>query len=147
MRKEVLFAVISGVVFGLVIAFGIWKANSSMEKTSNITIDSIASNEGVDNPLNNSPDSLSITLAKPDDNVVVGDDVIEVSGLTKPDSWINITSEVVDYVIKSTSDGSFKQEVELESGVNQIALTVFDDDGNSATEDVIVVYSTEFSNE
>ena len=143
MRKEIIFAIIAGAIFGLVIAFGIWKANSSMKSSSEIT-DETSRVEGDDSkPVING--EFSVTLIKPEPNTVITTSPIIVSGATKSNSWLVISAEGDDYIIKTQNDGSFEQEVELTAGVNEIIVTAIDEESaKSVNEKLLVVYSTQF---
>jgi hypothetical protein len=143
MKKEILFAILAGALFGLVIAFGIWKANSSM-KTDNKISDEAKSEETT--LVDGTTSQFGITIAKPESHDVLTSSPVIISGLTKENSWLVISAEDEDYIIKTNPDGSFEQDVDLIAGVNEIVLTVFDDEGNSTKETIILVYSTEFDN-
>lgn len=139
MRKEVIFAITAGVVLGIIIAFGIWRANTALRpKLENQFKPKQEEN-------NAHPKSLELSLVKPENNDVITESPIQISGITKPQSWIIISAEDEDYVIKSDPSGNFEENVELVGGVNQIIVKVFDDGGNNATDNLLVAYSTEFN--
>ncbi|HJX45769.1 MAG TPA: hypothetical protein VJ399_01215 [Patescibacteria group bacterium] len=141
MRKEIFFAILAGSLFGLIIAFGIWKANSSM-KSNGSTSETLPSEES------SSPTpqpQIGLTLAKPEDADVVTESPITVSGATKPNAWVTISAESKDYVIKADMNGGFQQLVDLIGGANEIVITSFDESGNSNTQNLIVVLSSEFA--
>ena len=141
MRKEIFFAILAGSLFGLIIAFGIWKANSSM-KSNGSTSETLPSEES------SSPTpqpQIGLTLAKPEDADVVTESPITVSGATKPNAWVTISAESKDYVIKADMNGAFQQLVDLIGGANEIVITSFDESGNSNTQNLIVVLSSEFA--
>lgn len=140
MRKEILFAILAGALFGLIIAFGIWKANSSLKP------------EGISDT-NTEPQSLSspqpshsgITLVTPENYDVVDKDTLSIKGATLPDTWIAIQSEKQDYVIKSDNNGSFAQDVALITGINEVVISVLSDNQNKIEKKVVVIYSSEFN--
>lgn len=135
MRKEVFWAATIGISFGLIIAFGAWRINSSLN----------TKDPGINPTPRPQPTSeFKITLAKPENEDVVTEGFIVASGITRPLTWITISGEVGDYIIQSSDQGSFEQEIELEAGVNQIKITAFDPKGNQSFEKVIVVYSSSF---
>jgi preprotein translocase subunit YajC len=138
MRKEILFAILAGVLFGLVIAFGIWRLNSSLSSnTPNNTQDTNQQ------PSNNTGE-LSISIAKPDNMQVFTSSSTTISGLTSPNAWVVISGEDKDWVTQADADGGFSQDVELIGGVNQMVLTAFDKNQNSAKTSLELVYSSEF---
>ncbi len=135
MRKELVWAGVIGIAFGLVIAFGAWRINSSLKPKGAKTQAS---------PAPNVVSEFKIALAKPENNDVVTEDSITVSGITKAGSWLTISGESDDYIIQADQKGVFEQDVNLTSGVNQIKLTAFDPKGNQSIEKVLVVYSSAF---
>ncbi len=136
MRKEVIWATVIGISFGLIIAFGVWRINSSFNsKDSNP--------DKTPAPQNNSSE-LKITLDKPQNDDVVTNTPITVSGITRPVTWVTVSGEKGDYTLQSGPDGVFAQDVELTAGVNQIKITVFDTQGGQSVEEVLVVYSSGF---
>lgn len=136
MRKEVLWAAIIGISFGLIIAFGVYRINSTIKPE-------ISNPENTPSPQKNNSE-FKITLDKPENDDVVTQDTISVSGITKPLSWITVSGEDSDYILQSDDQGIFLQDVDLISGVNQIKVTAFDPEGNQSIEKVLVVYSSSF---
>lgn len=140
MRKEVLFAVAAGILFGIVLAFGIWRANSALKP------DSPPQSGESQSQATGSQDSeeLAIALILPDQYDVITDSPVLVSGVTSADSWVLLSGEEEDYIIKADETGKFEQEVELTPAVNQIIISSFNPQGNSVSQSLTVVYSTEF---
>ncbi len=135
MRKEALYAILAGSVLGLVIAFGVWRAN-------------IAFSPGKESPktvFSPSPKpEFAITLVKPQSNAVITEDSVILSGISKPNSHIVILGEKRDYYTKSDTKGEFEIEIELLPAVNQIIITAFDDQGTETSLNLLLVYSSEF---
>jgi hypothetical protein len=139
MRKEVIWAIIAGVVLGLIIAFGVYRINSSISGKKNGN-----TNLSTPTPKPVSQGEFKIVLDKPSDNDVVTQDTVTVSGLTKALSWIIISGEEGDYIIQSDKSGVFSQEVDLIAGVNQIKVTAFESNGAKSVTSVLVIYSSSF---
>lgn len=136
MRKEILWAVIIGISFGLIIAFGAWRINSSVNKNTSSQTPS---------PSPQSPISeFKITLDKPEQNDVVTQDSVEVTGITKALAWIVVSGEKGDYITQAGEDGAFSQSVDLIAGINQIKVTGLDTEGQNSTQKLVVVYSSTF---
>ena len=140
MRKEILFAILAGGLFGLVIAFGIWRANLSIKSNKEQATESAVT--PAETP--SSPEQIGITVYKPDNNQVVSTSPALVSGVTTPKALIAISGEEKDYLFQADEKGAFEQEIDLVSGVNQIVITSFDNQGNSSEEKLILVYSSQF---
>lgn len=136
MRKELLWAAGIGIFFGLIIAFGVWRINSTAKKES-------ISTEATPTP-HTSISGFSITLDKPEQNDVVTRSSVTVSGITKPLAWLTISDDTGDFIVQAGSDGVFSQDTSLSPGVNQIKITAFDPSGNQSVEKVVVVYSSSF---
>ncbi|MCH7641209.1 hypothetical protein IID22_03365 [Patescibacteria group bacterium] len=143
MRKEILFAILAGVLFGAVLAFGIWRANSALKGSSD------PAKEATNSPAEQKEDinEIRLSLATPSELDVITQSPVRVTGATKPDTWVAISGEETDYVFKSGPDGSISQEVDLVGGVNQILVVSFDENGQSAEENLTVVFSTKFEKE
>jgi hypothetical protein len=145
MRKEVLYAIIAGIILGLIVAFGVWRINSSMSGKKESAISFATSTpEPTDNA-----NSSNIVLDKPANDDVVTTDTVTVSGLTKPTSWVTLSGENGDYTVQSDTSGGFSQDVNLVPGVNQIEVTAFypAGDGSGQTSNntqVLVIYSSSF---
>lgn len=138
MRKEVLFAILAGVSLGLILAFGVWRANLALRSR-----DSTQNDSNSETQLNES--SAGITLATPEDFEVVSESPYLISGITKPNFLVAISASEEDYLVKSDSEGEFKQEISLTEGVNEIFITSFDTDNSIIEKRLLITYSTEFA--
>lgn len=140
MRKEILFAVIAGVIFGIIVAFGIWRANSALNSKPKTT-----SQESSNTAPTTSPQEFSLALAKPEENDVITDSPTVLTGVTAPSAQVIISTEDEDYVTTADSSGAFSQEVDLTGGVNNLTVFAVSQDGQSAEKQLTVVFSTEFA--
>lgn len=136
MRKEVIFAIFAGATLGLIIAFGVWRANTAIKPL--LTPSPAPSTE---------PDSTSadLSIAKPDDQAVITTATTTVEGITLPDSQVAISGESKSYLTKSDNRGSFSVKVDLIGGLNEIKIFVFDKNGASKEKKLFLVYSSEFA--
>ena len=140
MRKEIILAVLTGAILGLVIAFGIWRANLAI---SNNKDSSKSSNQNLLNEEETETSSLS--LIRPSELDVLIEVSTVFSGATKPNSNVVISADSEDYILASDSRGAFEQEVQLLAGLNQILVFTFDPGGKISQEKVNVVHSSEFA--
>jgi hypothetical protein len=136
-RRELIWVIAIGVIFGLIIAFGVWRINSEMSKSTQEEPESTPAAQ-------NTGGEFKITLNSPDNNSVVTASPVTVSGITKPLLWIVISGENEDYIVQSDEKGAFTQDVDLTPGANRIGLTAFGPSGSQSKEDVVVVYSSVF---
>ena len=136
MRKEILFAIIGGSIFGLVIAFGIWRVNSALSPRNQAATDSTEE-----------PDKQNaiISVAEPSENDVLGASPTAISGLTRPASLVVLSGEEHDYLVVADNKGAFTEDISLIGGINQIVATAFDKDGTSGEQKLTLIYSTEFA--
>lgn len=141
MRKEIFYAIFAGGILGLVIAFGVWRANIAL-KPNNISNTSATQSPVPSGIPTNS--SSGITLASPQNDDVFSENPVRISGVTKAESFVTISAEVNDYIIKSEKDGSFQADVELSGGVNQVVISAIEEDGTSHIQNLTLIYSTEF---
>jgi hypothetical protein len=138
MRKEIIFAILAGVTFGLIIAFGVWRANVALKPDG-------VSTTAPEDTSNAVQGDFGITIAKPQDYQVITTSSAALTGISKPDVWIVISTEEEDYVEKTDGSGEFAIEIDLVGGVNEVIITAFDTDGAEAQKKLTLVYSSEFA--
>lgn len=137
MRKEVLWAIVAGVILGLIVAFGVYRINSSISPKNH------NGSEPSPTPASNIGE-FKVVLDKPENDDVVTGSTVTVSGLTHGASWVTLSGESGDYTIQADSSGAFSQDVDLIPGVNQIKVTAFEASGAQSATEVLVVYSSSF---
>ncbi len=147
MRKEVLVATIAGILIGLLVAFGSWRANMALkdktpdkekQETTNITKEK---GKPTNAPKN---EQFNLTLTNIEDLDVITESKVKVAGITKPFTLVVISTETEDYIFKSAGDGTFEQEINLESGVNQILLSAFSQKSERLDKMITLIYSLDF---
>jgi hypothetical protein len=144
MRKEVLWAVAAGIILGLIVAFGVWRVNSTISGKKGNGISTASPTPQAENA-----NESKIVLDKPEQGDVVTNNTVTVAGLTKALSWVTLSGESGDYTVQSDTSGAFTQDVNLIPGVNQIKVTAFFPAVNSGSKlpgatEVLVVYSSSF---
>lgn len=141
MRKEITIAIVAGVLFGLVIAFAVWRTNNAF--TESVPSSETAQASLSDNDDAEQNESFSIALLTPEDNHVVLELPLTITGVTRHNAWITVSTEGDDYVAQADNAGEFSLDVDLNAGINKILITAID--GKETTEkQVNVVYSSEF---
>lgn len=139
MTKEVFVAVTVGFILGLAITFGIWTANKSFSSPKTIAV----SPTPVITPTPNSQTSpISLILTSPTDESVQNSDTVTFSGKTSPGAAVAVSYESGETIITADSSGNFTKDLKLDSGYNRFSATAFDAAGNSATQNILVTYST-----
>lgn len=140
MNKEVFLAILAGSLFGLLVAFGVWRANSYLNsKTPN--------GEPPKQTVQDITSQLKITIDKPENFEVITTSPIGISGLIKPQSYVVVSGEDDDELQIATDSGTFEVPIELTGGANQIKLASFDLNENMIEADILLVFSTEFQKE
>lgn len=145
MRKEIIFAVLAGIFLGVVVAFGVWRANSSLNQTEPSENFSTSEQNVEDSTNNNNTDGVDIALTKYENGDVVTESPVTISGITKANSLVIISAEDEDYSATSDNKGEFSVDVDLNGGINDLIIKSFDENGNSKEEDLRLVYSSEFA--
>ncbi|MFV1917048.1 MAG: hypothetical protein ACC618_00970 [Patescibacteria group bacterium] len=142
MRKEILFAIVAGILFGVVVAFGVWRANSALTPNSE-------NGETITEPEEEAGEvgELRLAIASPSELDVITIDTVEITGVTDPNAWIAISGDVEKYIAIADDQGEFTQTVELIGGVNQLTVWSFNQKGEKESQKITLVYSTEFEKE
>ncbi|KKT29505.1 MAG: hypothetical protein UW41_C0033G0005 [Candidatus Collierbacteria bacterium GW2011_GWC2_44_18] len=135
MRKEVLLAVIFGVILGGVILYGINLANESATDLSNEDKTSAATTPVATPTLT----QKSLSIVSPQNHSVTSDKLITLTGRATPASNIAIISEIDDLIIETSPAGTFSAQINLISGENTIAVTEVKNDNTTITESITII--------
>lgn len=136
MRKETAWAIGIGIIFGIIIAFGIWRINISMRNDKNN-----AQVQKTATPLTPAPtQNTKITIQMPLNNQVLNKNLTTISGISKPNSKIVIATNTDDFYLISDPQGKFEQEVELENGINNIEAFAVSETPESSS--ITLIYSS-----
>ena len=140
MRKEVILAVIIGVLLGGVILYGINLANNS--SSSNDTESEIEgpSNKTTPTPTKKADNQVSITT--PQNNSVVTEAIVTLKGSAKPNSNIAIITENDDIITTSDTSGNFSSEINLINGENTVSVTAVDDKQATTSASITIIRTT-----
>ncbi|HWA51704.1 MAG TPA: hypothetical protein VG895_01455 [Patescibacteria group bacterium] len=144
MRKEILFAIIAGGAFGLLIAFGAWKANAILKSKSTPSSSSTPLASNIPTATSSTNQEFKIVLQNLVNNQLATDTPIAISGTTNPNTWVVISGEDGDSIIDASTSGGFSANTDLEGGVNQIIVSGFDENGNEADANLNLVFSSQF---
>lgn len=82
------------------------------------------------NPVTKEPVSLFLEITSPEDDILVNDPDLVISGETSPNTAIIISSSDSDTAIQSAKNGGFSKVFTLSPGPNIIEINAFDDEGN-----------------
>ncbi|HAS68876.1 TPA: hypothetical protein DGD59_03435 [Candidatus Collierbacteria bacterium] len=140
MRKEVILAVIIGIILGGVILYGINLANTSSKINQGDT-ETEKSSTKVTPSSSKKPDSL-ISILFPTNNSVVTENQLTIKGTTKPNSNIAIISESDDILTMSDKSGNFSEDINLIPGENTITITIVDEKQATSSSIITVIRTT-----
>ncbi len=93
--------------------------------------------------LTQAPKSLTLDINSPDEDSLLFDKSILVSGSTSPGAVLIITINGTDLAFESNKKGDFSKILTLLPGVNNISITALDSKGGSKTVDKVVYFSEE----
>ena len=139
MRKEVVFAIIIGLILGGIILFGFQIANQSAKEAASPATQSGQVTSATPTP---TIAMSNLTLTEPENHAVVNTSTIKISGKTKPNSSIAIESETDDALLTADSTGSFSADFKLGGGENLIRITALLPDEKTESLEISIVYST-----
>lgn len=93
--------------------------------------------------LTSEPVSLELNLSSPDDEIIVSEENLLISGTATKNSILILSSLDSDLPININPDGSFSYTAKLDTGYNRFLVTAFDDNGNSKTDGRTVYFTKE----
>ncbi len=134
-RKHFIISNILILTISLGFLFGLYFILNIQYKTS--------SNPFTYGPVTSKPKSFTLDLAQPEDEALLYQSSILLSGKTSPHFQVLISTNEDDQVIEAKSDGSFSATLNLDEGVNNIKVTVFDSTGDTKKVERLVYYSKE----
>lgn len=94
-------------------------------------------------PVTKKQTALYLEVKNPDDNLLVFENTILISGTTKPNSVVLISTDEKDYGLKAGANGEFSRIIDLRVGLNNIIIYSFDGSGESKQEVRNIYYSKE----
>jgi uncharacterized protein YjiK len=144
MKREVVLAIIIGFSLGLIITFGVWRANKALKETAPKQQLPLSQEKQPELPPSTpTPQTiLDLEITSPEDNFLSNKEKIDVSGKTFPKATVVILYEEGEKIIESDEEGKFTSEITLVGGANEITISAYDKEGNEISKTLNVVYST-----
>lgn len=140
MRKEVILAIVGGVVLGLLVIGGLWWTNKTTTE---------------ENPIVPSPTplitqaptltpalSLPLEIINPENESIIEEEEITLEGKTIPGSVVVVIYPEGENIVEADEEGNFETEITLVGGANEIKITAYDEEGNQAEKNLTLIYST-----
>ena len=135
MKKELVWAIITGFGLGLVITYGVLSAKKAIKpKLKEIKQTEISTTPIVP--------PISLEIEKPKDESIINEEKTLLIGKTNPRAILAIFTEEDELIIEADEKGRFETEIELVGGANEITVITFDDEGNEASQSMTIVYTT-----
>ena len=82
--------------------------------------------------------TLSLTISQPQNESVVSESLLTVSGQTAPDAVLSINGDMVPAI---DANGNFTAVVSLVEGPNVIDAIATDYSGNQASQELVIIYT------
>lgn len=136
MRKEIIFAIILGLVVGLLITYGVYRSRQ------------VDTSDEQDLTLNSTPTTITtevgnLVLHSPADESVVDTPDVTVAGTTDPQAFVVIFVNDIEHVTNADLSGNFSLGVTLETGSNVISVHALNEDGKKTTQERVVIHTTQ----
>ncbi len=139
MKKEVLIAIIAGLVLGLVITMGIYTANRSLnQQRAKKLMQNTPAPTTMPGNFNNK--TLNITSHESFD--LMDTSALTLSGIAWPNAVVALISEADSQITRADAEGIFIFETRLIKGFNEIAVIASDETGATQTQNLVLTYST-----
>jgi hypothetical protein len=138
MKKEVLSAIILGVIIGLVLTYGIYTAQSAYKRQTSPASISETGNQA--SPLPSSDSSQNLTIITPENESIQSKDTAIITGMATPKAYVTAVTDTNDVLVQSDSEGNFSLELPLASGVNLITIESTTEAGTQEQKQVTVTY-------
>jgi hypothetical protein len=136
MKKEILIAIVLGLLVGLLITYSLYRSRNLVSDEQSQSLENITS------PTPEIENLSNLVLLSPEDEIIVGEAEINVSGNTDPNNFVVILVNEEENLTTADDTGAFSIAVELEAGSNLISVYTLDEDGKTTTEERVVVFST-----
>mgnify|MGYP001236481063 CR=1 FL=1 len=154
MHKELVIAIVIGVMGGLVVFGGIKIANDAKNNLVSPQSDIISpaivaeaiTDGGTSNPTpstdsSSAPTGYKLTITQPQPYQLIESDRLILKGASNPEDKIIIIADVGSYYLSANDKGNFDQEVKLTSGYNSITVFAVNKDGNNQKLDLTYISS------
>jgi len=141
MRKEIIFAIILGLILGGIILYGLRLANQAT-KDLNLTPQTTPTPEVQSTNSQTSPETKdTLTISYPQDNSVSSTEKITLTGSGPANANLAIIAENYQEFIQTDDQGNFSQEINLVGGENEISVSLVNQ-GKLETKQITIIYTT-----
>ena len=143
MRKEVVVAIISGFVLGLLITGGVgWMGKFPRSKvfqgSASVSPTPFLSPSPKKPPLKMIP----LTVTEPQDHSIINTASVTLRGKTSPQAVVVVIYPEGENIVEADDKGDFQSVITLGGGANKIKVTAYDKNGDKREVEINLVYST-----
>lgn len=143
MKKEVILAIVIGLVMGLFITYGIYLSQRSKEQAQTITT---TEELEVEEPTPGPEINGKLTIFNPEDEIITDSQTTQVTGKTNPNAFVIVFVNNDPIILQADETGSFSKEVSLDSMANLIKIHAIDETGeHHTTQRTVIVYTGELA--
>ncbi len=140
MKKEVIIAIVIGLLIGLIFTLGISTANKALNLQKAKKLTPQASGDSLTASNNNQQKTLTITSHENFD--LINQSETALSGIAWPNAVIALMTETQTRLTQADSEGIFTFTINLIKGFNEIALIATDETNAAQTQNLVLTYST-----
>lgn len=140
MRKEIIFAIVLGLILGGVIIYGAQLANQSSQR-ANKEISPTPSEAITDTETPSPTPSAAITITSPQDHSVISTSTTTVTGNAKPNSSIIVYDDSDQSIATADATGLFSTTLKLDGGQNVINVSSLSNNMVDSAS-ITVIYTT-----
>lgn len=140
MKKEVIIAIIIGLLIGLIFTLGISTANKALNQQKAKKLTTQESGNSLNSSNNNQKKNLTVTSHENFDLINQSD--LTLSGIAWPNAVIALMTETQTKLTQADSEGIFTFTLNLIKGFNEIALIATDETSTTQTQNLVLTYST-----
>jgi hypothetical protein len=150
MFKEFILAIILGALLGFGLTGGYFALNANKNKnnlpspteTPIPIVSPVAGKKTTPEPTQIPASSNLLVVDSPENESIVNNSKITISGKSSPKSAVIITTSQKTYSQNTKEDGLFSIDIDLESGANKINVSSIDSQDNQTNILLFITYST-----
>lgn len=139
MKKEVIIAVVAGLILGLIITMGIYTANRSISEQKNKPA---RQNQSLPSLAPNLANAKTLNLTSHENYDLVDQDDIVLAGVAWPKAVVALLTENGNQLAEADAEGIFSFNARLIKGFNEVTVIASDDTGSTQSQTIILTYST-----
>lgn len=144
MKKEVLIAVILGLVGGLIITVGMYRARQAGQTANPEATFQVLASPAANIPTQTSaPSQSGLTVSSPTQDALVFTPTLNITGATQAEIPVVILHNEKEIIVFSDKQGNFSAQATLSSGANIFTIKAMLAGQNSVETTRTVVYARE----